>query len=282
MGWGLAAGLAGASLVGDLIQGEENRDAAEEANQRSLEVARENMRAQREFAQHGIRWRVEDAIAAGLHPLAALGSNGANYNPVAVSVMPETSEVAGSFSRFGQNLSRAYQATATAEERTASKLRLENMQLQNDLLRSQISSINSPNNPPMPVGGSSNFVPGQGDSGVMLVKPSERTASQPGRPAQEMGWRPDVGFSRTDTGLVPVIPQGLSESLEDDLVGKILWRLRNQVSPNFGGSTRPMREQLPRGAREWRWDRFKQEWAPIYGGEKSFGHRLYEDFRYAR
>lgn len=36
---------------------------------------------QREFAQHGIRWRVADAKAAGIHPLAALGSPGAQYQP---------------------------------------------------------------------------------------------------------------------------------------------------------------------------------------------------------
>ena len=37
-----------------------------------------NEALQREFAQNGIRWRAADARAAGLHPLAALGSSGAS------------------------------------------------------------------------------------------------------------------------------------------------------------------------------------------------------------
>lgn len=40
---------------------------------------------QKEFAQHGLRWRVEDAKAAGLHPLSALGAQGLPaYSPVGV------------------------------------------------------------------------------------------------------------------------------------------------------------------------------------------------------
>lgn len=65
--------------------------------------------AQREFAKHGIRWKVADAKAAGLHPLAALGAAGAAYSPVAA---------AGSdLGSIGQDISRSIDATRTAEER---------------------------------------------------------------------------------------------------------------------------------------------------------------------
>lgn len=47
----------------------------------------ENKDQQREFAQMGIRWRVEDAKAAGLHPLYALGGSGATYSPSAQPLM---------------------------------------------------------------------------------------------------------------------------------------------------------------------------------------------------
>lgn len=44
-----------------------------------------NAKLQKEFAKHGVRWRVEDAKAAGLHPLAALGVNPASGSPIQVS-----------------------------------------------------------------------------------------------------------------------------------------------------------------------------------------------------
>ena len=39
---------------------------------------------QREFAQNGIRWKVADAEAAGIHPLAALGAQTTPYQPVSI------------------------------------------------------------------------------------------------------------------------------------------------------------------------------------------------------
>lgn len=82
---------------------------------------------QREFAQNGIRWRVEDAKAAGLHPLFALGAQVPAYTPVSVG---DTS-MGASISEMGQNISRAVAAQSTPYEREAQKLQLA-------LLRSQI------------------------------------------------------------------------------------------------------------------------------------------------
>lgn len=48
-------------------------------------INQQNLNAQKEFAQNSIQWRVNDAKAAGLHPLAALGANGTTYTPSAVS-----------------------------------------------------------------------------------------------------------------------------------------------------------------------------------------------------
>lgn len=271
MGWfkdKLAAPLlsGGLSLIGDKL----NRDSQDKAN-------RQNAELQREFARMGIRWKVEDATAAGIHPLIALGASGYSASPSYVGSQSNT------LSNFGQDISRSIGSTMTAQERLEARLRAENMGLQNDLLRKQINSISSPGNPPMPSGGTDNFIGGQGDSGVMLVRPSERISHAPGRLAQEMGARPDVSYSRTDTGLVPMIPQGLSESLEDDMVGKILWRIRNQLYPNVTGTGSPPKSQLPSWANSWRWDRLSQEWRPaVLGGPRSLKGRIYDSFRYKR
>lgn len=240
----------GIGLIGDLLSGKENREAARRAND-------QNDALQREFAQMGIRWKVEDARAAGIHPLIALGAQGYSASP---SHITESAGRGNALSNFGQNISRSVRATMTDQERLENTLRLENMRLNNDLLIKQLN--NQPTNPPMPTGGTDNFVPGQGDSGTMLVVPAKRTSHAPGRPAQEAGARPDVSYSRTDTGLVPVIPEGLSESMEDDLVGQLLWRIRNQVMPNITGSSKPPKSQLPPGKNRWRWHRFKQQWEP--------------------
>ena len=49
---------------------------------RSEAMAEKNMAQQERFARQGIRWRVEDARAAGLHPLYAIGANTTQFSPV--------------------------------------------------------------------------------------------------------------------------------------------------------------------------------------------------------
>lgn len=112
-----------------------------------------NIAAQREFAQQGIRWKVEDAKAAGIHPLYALGASTHSFSPVSIS-SPDTP--ATNFAALGQDLSRSIQAGRTGEERadaftkTAQALQLENSGLQNELLRTQIAKLRGQVGPPVP------------------------------------------------------------------------------------------------------------------------------------
>lgn len=259
MSWNVIASLAGPVVQGglDYLQGKKNREAAQDANAA-------NIATQKEFAQNGIRWKVEDAKAAGIHPLAALGANTMSFSPSVVGA-PDTT--AGTFGEMGQNISRAISATRTEEERTLAKIQLaqaesnlEGSQIENMIKLSQLQKL-SPGNPAF--AGSTNFMPGQGDSGLVTVKPKERVVSQPGAPHQEAGWVPDLGFARTATGLTPVVPESLSESLEDDVIGKLLWRLRNQVMPNVSpGGLAPPKNMLPEGYSHWEWSVKQQEWQP--------------------
>lgn len=73
------------SIGGGLL----NRDSNRGANQANINLAQSNLRFQREFAQHGVKWRVEDAKRAGIHPLAALGANVASPYPVTAGVQGE-------------------------------------------------------------------------------------------------------------------------------------------------------------------------------------------------
>lgn len=176
--WGPALGALnpvalGANLFAgglDYLASEQDRRYAEGAARAGNELASRqydsNMAMQREFAQHGIRWRVADAEAAGLHPLAALGSQGSSYSPSysAFTSSSGTSSAGNAYralSGMGQNLSRALMATATSGERAEQSLRLRNMELQNELLAEQIAGAQFENmrqvGPPMPIGDTEYF-----------------------------------------------------------------------------------------------------------------------------
>lgn len=158
---------AGASLLGNVLGMDAQKDAAEDANaaaaardaaNREAEQRRfdQNVALQREFAQMGLRWKVEDAKAAGLHPIFALGGAGASYTPTPYQ-HTDSSYVADNSGQYwgqmGQDISRALTATQTAVERTNDRmgaLALERSELQNDLLRAQINKLNGQVGPAFP------------------------------------------------------------------------------------------------------------------------------------
>lgn len=266
----------GLNFLGGLIGSNQQADAMREATAANREAAWNANQMQREFAQHGIRWRMADAEAAGIHPLAALGAQVTPASPVVIGETADPSAGDGwrAFGQMGQDVSRAISATKTQSERELEQLQvamahtqLEGASLDNQVKLAQLKKLSS-TGPAMPTSLSgvdaANFIPGQGNGPLVKVKPSERTASQPGRLAQEAGWRPDVSYARTDTGLTPMVPEGLSESLEDDIIGKAMWRIRNQLIPNLTGQGAPAASQLPKGATGWKWSHTRQEWQPDY------------------
>lgn len=114
-------------LAGNIIPAGINMINARRQQAAADRQARSNEAMQREFAQHGIRWRVEDAKAAGLHPLYALGAQTPQFQPVYSqdSMGPAVAEA-------GQQVGRAIRALGTYEEREAQRLSLE-------LLRGQVA-----------------------------------------------------------------------------------------------------------------------------------------------
>lgn len=253
----------GASLIGGLM----GKSAADNAREANAAQAAANVAMQKEFAQNGIRWKVEDAKAAGIHPLYALGASTPSFSPVSLGATPDNS-MPQAMADIGQNISRAVSATKTEEEKLMStinlgiaKANLESATLDNQIKARQLSQIGV-GAPSMP--GSTNFIPGQGNSGLVKINPSERVASQPTREAQEAGWAPDVGYARTDTGLTPIPSKDVKERIEDQFVPEMMWAARNYLAPNLGTGRPPPKNQLPKGADEWRWSFWKQEWQPSY------------------
>lgn len=153
--------------IGEIIQAVGSYAGGLRAARATEQANAANIAAQREFAQHGIRWRVEDAKAAGLHPLYALGGS---VTPFAPSVVPATQAGEG-LAQAGQSLGRAVQAVQTKEEKLATQLRLEGMAIANrkdDAIRAYYDSEAARNlartltGPSLPLG----------DTGTVLTEPA--------------------------------------------------------------------------------------------------------------
>lgn len=127
--------------VAGLVGGSMSQDAAEDA-------AAKNIQQQRQFAKHGIKWRVKDAIDAGIHPLYALGAQTASFSPVSVGGSP----MGEAISQAGQDVGNALARTMTLSERQAvsaqTALQLEGMKLDNVMKATQIEKLRQINATP--------------------------------------------------------------------------------------------------------------------------------------
>lgn len=167
----IAAGVG--SLAGGIVNGiTSNR------------LANKNIAAQREFAQNGIRWRVEDAKRAGIHPLYALGANTASFSPV--QGYGGDYGVSDALANFGQGIDRAVEAKMTRDERERfearqemqdvfnlarfqqeqryqdAQIRLIDSEIARNKVASDVARVSIGMPAPMP--GSPTLLPGQGDA----------------------------------------------------------------------------------------------------------------------
>jgi hypothetical protein len=247
---GLGSAIGGAiggigSIVGGIV-GSNNAQA----------VAGMNYEAQKEFAQNGIRWKVEDAKRAGIHPLYALGATTQGYSP--------TSGYTGDFgisdaaAQFGQGFERAQQAKMTKEERERQEVRdaIQDMAALEDLnqkrrmndaqirlanseiFRNFALSTNALRNtglPPAMPGGSGGVIAGQGNSyatGQTTPEISSVVTSEKGTPSVQAGSPPDVRFYRTISGgRAPLPTEDAGDAMDAALGAGLQWSFRNNLVP---------------------------------------------------
>lgn len=276
---GLGAGIGGAlgavgSVVGGIIGNSMSSSSAAQLNQQNYE-------RQKEFAQQGIRWRVADAKAAGLHPLAALGAQGAMYTPSGHIGGTDTSFIGDAAAQFGQGIERAVSAKQQRAERLRTQaiqdqklaLDMQTSRAQTALLDAQTAQIkqdmalqlarssaraiaNQQQVPAMP-GGSTPVVSGQAQAYPTAnteEKPVEVSSSLPGALHQQAGLNPDVKWRKTATGYRVAMSDQAKTDNEDDIWGTIQWTLDNRVAPIFSSFSRsgvtPPSSWLPPG-HEW-------------------------------
>lgn len=142
--WGSIIGGVG-GIASSILGGNSQK----EANEQNLQLAREQIAYQKELAKNQIQWRVDDAKAAGLHPLAALGVSPMSYSPVSGSAVgADYSGVGQSLQQMGQDIDRARMAGLDREERkkalalqdTQTALALKNQELNNQILEQELIS----------------------------------------------------------------------------------------------------------------------------------------------
>lgn len=88
----------------------------------------QNYQRQKEFAQMGLQWKVEDAQKAGLSPLFAVGGAGASFSPNPIAVAGNDG---------GQSVSGALHRMGTADDRALKDAQLALLRAQTDKEYSQ-------------------------------------------------------------------------------------------------------------------------------------------------
>lgn len=242
---------AGTSLLGGFLSSKSNAKAAK--RQEAL---------QREFAQNGIQWKVEDAKKAGVHPLYALGANTVSYSPTQVG-----DTLGPAIADAGQNLGRAVDTGRTTNERAtalsvrSAELGIQRQELENTKLASEIALLHQPGSPPPPHT-ENPIVPGQG---VIEHKPSVQTSVDVGAPWLEASPTPEVKYSWTPHGELAATPaKEIAEALESSMWASGGYGVRNHILPSLGQGVPPPAKYLPKGATHFKFNPFTQAWRPVY------------------
>lgn len=202
MSWLSGALSGGATLLGSAISAITGKSARDTEYQR-----------QQEFAQNGVRWRVEDAKAAGIHPLVALGAHTSTYSPQAAVGTDY------GLSSAGQNISRAIEAKQTARERQ------EMNEMQKALIASQIRKTDAE---------TKRIQDSTIDDALRFAALSSRavTQRQPKAPAMPSTDKPVGTYADLASGIVPYVvgdtimefpPEDVADMMEDPKM-MALWK----------------------------------------------------------
>lgn len=264
MALGLGLGLA----LGGLAGGIGSWLAGDKASREQRRANDQNAAMQEMFAKMGIRWRVEDALAAGIHPLAALGASGASFSPS--YQLGDTGEKYRALGNMGQDLFRAASSGMTQQERIYNKelmdYNLKKLRYENKLLDGQING----NSQPLPpaINGFGQLIPGQNSNRTMDIIPTGRTVSSPGDTSKAYGSITDWYFRNLPGGRLKVAPSpDVQGVLANNAVEMLKWEAKHHISQ----MTNPIRYRpsysefpLPKNMR-WQWDPYAGEWYPEEG-----------------
>lgn len=132
-------------FIGDAIGAVSSLIGGSKERKDQMAMASANIAFQKEFAKHGISWRVADAREAGISPLVALGAQTHSFSPV---YMPGSDR---GIAKAGQDIGRAINAYLDRDSKLLRKLQilkeneiLRGLKIDND--KKEIQPIQSPDN----------------------------------------------------------------------------------------------------------------------------------------
>lgn len=246
-----------------------------------------NIGYQKEFAQKGIGWRVEDARAAGINPLAALGANVHSYQPNQLFTPPYKNRVGTALKNMGQDVDRAVHANATKQDRALSTQilieQLRGSKLANDGQEIKNSQNSIPQGIPKtndPLVNAMN-TQGQGNAGnnttsgnaAVMVKPDEYT------PMKQLGvsgaTSPMKKHYVDEHGWVwNILNQDAAESVESDNATQFSMRM-HQGHRWVSGADRNVvpKIKIPNGYRL-AYYRHLNQWRVIKAGQKKKYYKI--------
>jgi len=226
---------AAANLVGGIMGGQ----AAKANMQKQLDY-------QASWNKHRIATTVRDAKDAGVSPLFALGANTPSFAPVSVG---DTSGMSG-LGEMGQSIGRALDANqpqslkgTTVLQTAAAQAQIEGIKLDNEIKRTRLASDLATlqptlSRPGLPDAAMPTIIDGQGNSGfnvppgIKVQKTISPATAYTGGSA-EAGVTPDVSYTKSTVGHVPMVPTQVGEALESQPLGAAQWAIRNQIMPMF-------------------------------------------------
>lgn len=276
---------AGLKLVGGFM----GKEAQDDANTAAANQARANYEHQKEFAQNSISWKAADAARSGIHPLYALGASTTSFSPVSVGHVGG-SPIGEALSSIGQDVTRSaaanrsvtdrVSAVTTAQQVASGNLTLENMKLQNELLKQRVATMQGAQiGPGGPEEAANLMIPGQGQTAGINPEPM-KIAPAGSAPSGEAGSITDIGWARTSTGWAPVPSKDVKERIEDNIIQEGLHAYRNNLLPSLGKNMVPPPFPAPDG-QDWWFNSAKQEYQLWSSGSRPpMGHAVPVPFKH--
>lgn len=143
-GLGTVIGAGLGSTVGGGIDSNQANKTTQGYYNSQMNLARQQMQFQQDYAKSVMQWRVEDAKKAGVHPMAALGMSNPSYSPVSLPSIPSSAGIDASFNpmEFGQSLN--YAATKAKDRQQQAQmvgLQMRGLELDNEFKQAQIDAL---------------------------------------------------------------------------------------------------------------------------------------------
>lgn len=237
------------STGANLVSGFLNRSAAKDAAAQQQAQFNANMQMQKDFAQQGVRWKVADAKAAGIHPLYALGAQTISPSPISVGGGSADTSLGDMAKNMGQDLSRAVHATRTQEERddayatTVKAMNVQRMGLENDLLAAQTAKIRAGSNPPAPAFDPHNIPTDKVEGRPPLAIGGSEWKTYPGATNAE-DFEKRYGDIGEEIAGVGNFIQDAFHNLTQSQKWQMLMSLRQRMSPNNARLMRDYRDEM--------------------------------------